>query len=207
MVVGEWMGGKCVGNIQLIGGQRYYLRHNGHNLGSVSLSDFPSPDKAYTHAKRLLYDYCLSNSLLINQYRYVFHHTEQWLEVQVAHTCFLCDVESLALVEAYNWRLKTRNNFIIATGNVTFHHALFPDLPPYTKVIHIDENRLNNRTKNLKVCREKEVRVRNRGKYWGVVKGRDEVRCFSIRKYGAVEARKLAMDEASHLQDQLLSPK
>lgn len=203
-VVGEWQGGKSVGNIQLISNRKYYLRYKGQNLGSVSLQDFPSPDKAFTHAKRLLRDYCSAHSLLVNPYRYMFTSSDQWLEVKVQDTCFTCDVESLRLVEEYTWHLHSRDRCVVSRS-LLFHHALFPSLPPHSKILHLDGNPLNNRMHNLSSQKDRGVvdeqtgkvaNVRNRGRYWTIVKGAREVKFFSVKKYGAVEARRLAIAEA-----------
>jgi hypothetical protein len=207
--VGEWMGGKCVGNIQLINNRKYYLRYKGQNLASVSLQDFPSPDKAFTHAKRLLRDYCVANSLLINPYRYVRTPSDQWLEVKVQDACFTCDIESLSLVEGHTWRLHPRDHCISSSRNLLFYHALFPSLPLHAKVYHVDGNSLNNRKCNLSlqsyspVLDEetgKIVNVKNKGKCWAIMNGNKEVKSFSVTKYGVVEARKLAIVVALKLE-------
>lgn len=205
------MGGKCVGNVQLVY-EKYYVRHAGRRIASVSVKDFSSLEKAFMHAKRLLRDYCAAENLLSNEYRLVTTEADRWLEVNTKNGTFTCDTDALGLVEDHNWKIHQETNIVhtVAPKYTTFPIALL-SLPPYSKVHFLDHNPRNNRRSNLshsKLTPADPIYI-SRG-YWVVsapLPDGSTLR-FSIKKLGVVEARRLAWEAALRLpQSHTLLPK
>jgi hypothetical protein len=153
----SWTGGKPRGNIQLVN-HYYYVRHGGTMISFIKIAEFHNIQKAFAHAKKVLYAYCKDKNLLRNEYRICEDYDGQYLEVKAGGVVFMCDMDCLEIVEEYNWMHIVRNNIIYTverdddkSENIYFHRLCIGVHKQMNRVIHRDGNKLNNRKANLLV--------------------------------------------------------
>ncbi|OMJ92673.1 hypothetical protein SteCoe_4552 [Stentor coeruleus] len=150
-----WTGGKTRGNIQLVN-HYYYVRYSKTLISFIKISDFHNIQKAFAHAKKVLYAYCKENNLLRNEYRICEDYDGRYLEVKAGNVVFMCDIDCLEIVEEYNWMHIARDNIIYTIErdddkieNIYFHRLCMGMHKHENKVMHRDGNKLNNRKSNL----------------------------------------------------------
>lgn len=212
----KWQGGKPIGNIQLMG-NIYYIRHSEQIIKKISILYFESPDQAFNEAKKFLYDYSKQHGLLRNEYRFVEDSRGKFLEVKVGNKSFYCDVDHQKIIQEFIWNMKNDGTVYAKHSGLTdksealFHKYIVGHLDSSAKVIHLDGNKLNNRSYNLKVklpttfnpkTGKSLTNVYKSGNFWySRHTGKSgQVKKFSISKYGEQEALKLAMNESKTLK-------
>ncbi len=204
----KWQGGKPVGNIQLMG-NIYYIRHSDDIIKRISILDFESPDKAFSEAKKFLYDYSKQHGILRNEYRFVEDSNGKFLEVKVGSGTFFCDIEHQKVIQEYIWNMKhdgtvyTKHSGLSDKSEVLFHKFAAGYLDSHIKVKHLDGDKRNNRSYNLSVRYPTSFNVKTgksmphvykSGNYW-YYDSNKKTKKFSILKYGDEEAFRLAMKE------------
>lgn len=161
-----WLGGKLSGNIQL-NRQTYYIRLKSKTIAKVKIEVHGTPIKAYTYAKKMLYDHCRNNFLLKNSYKFSQDNRGPYLQVRAGTVVFMCDIDRIELIEKFVWKFN-KNDGVVFTSHfnekvnaieVLYFHRMLFDLDIRYKVEHIDGDKLNNRRYNL-LCKKTQFLIK-----------------------------------------------
>ena len=93
---GQWIGGKTIGTINLSG--NHYLIKSGNK---IIYRVEKSVKNAEIDCKKILYEYCKNSDKLINEYRYCYHVSGNYLDVKIGDVQIQCDIQDKELIEKY----------------------------------------------------------------------------------------------------------
>ena len=159
---GQWIGGKTIGTINLSG--NHYLIKSGNK---IIYRVEKSVKNAEIDCKKILYEYCKNSDKLINEYRYCYHVSGNYLDVKIGDVQIQCDIQDKELIEKYEWFYHMSHKFAYRkfhNNKIKLAEDLLKIPDKKYQIAHKDNNYFNYRRDNLKVTGHQSIKKRNKSK-------------------------------------------